>query len=138
MAVHGMHAGRVDVVGEVLAADVVRRTALVRVGERPPLRIAFAPEAEETVTHALRHRRGTHLRIQGWGEFSDTGSLRRVTTVEQLRLESVGVASSETTPRSIEDVLRAIASEVPQEDWDALPSDLIENLDHYIYGTPKR
>jgi hypothetical protein len=44
-------------------------------------------------------------------------------------------------PRScppIEDVLRKIASEVPQEEWDALPSDLIENLDHYVYGVPKR
>jgi len=38
----------------------------------------------------------------------------------------------------IEDVLRKTASEVPQEEWDALPSDLIDNLDHYVYGTPKR
>ena len=55
-------------------------------------------------------------------------------------------ASEQNRPRapdassrpSIEDVVRCIASEVPQEDGDALPADLIDNLDHYVYGTTKR
>ncbi len=34
----------------------------------------------------------------------------------------------------IEDENRSI----PQEVWDALPADLAEQHDHYIYGTPKR
>jgi hypothetical protein len=39
--------------------------------------------------------------------------------------------------QSIEDKLRAIWSDVPREQWDRLPADLSEHLDHYIYGTPK-
>jgi len=34
--------------------------------------------------------------------------------------------------------IRGIAGRVPTEAWDSLPQDLIENLDHYVYGTPKR
>ena len=28
-------------------------------------------------------------------------------------------------------------ADVPQEEWDRLPADLTDHLDHYIYGTPK-
>ena len=38
---------------------------------------------------------------------------------------------------SIEDRLAQIAAEIPQEDWDSLPADLTDNLDHYIYGTDR-
>jgi hypothetical protein len=40
--------------------------------------------------------------------------------------------------RPIEEVLRDIAKEIPQEEWDKLPEDLNENLDHYLYGVPKK
>jgi Arc/MetJ-type ribon-helix-helix transcriptional regulator len=31
-----------------------------------------------------------------------------------------------------------ITADVPEEAWDALPTDLSDQHDHYIYGTPKR
>ena len=31
----------------------------------------------------------------------------------------------------------SILADVPREEWDRLPADLSEHLDHYIYGTPK-
>ena len=37
----------------------------------------------------------------------------------------------------IEDVLAELAAEVPEEDWNRLPADLTDNLDHYLYGTPR-
>ena len=40
--------------------------------------------------------------------------------------------------RPIEEVLNELAKEVPQDEWDRLPSDLNENLDHYLYGVPKK
>ena len=39
--------------------------------------------------------------------------------------------------RPIEDILEDLAKEIPQEEWDKLPGDLNDNLDHYLYGTPK-
>ncbi|MGD0901247.1 MAG: antitoxin family protein [Thermoguttaceae bacterium] len=51
----------------------------------------------------------------------------------------VAAAKEEFDPNEppIEDVLRAIWADVPQEEWDRLPADLTDHLDHYIYGTPK-
>ena len=31
-----------------------------------------------------------------------------------------------------------LARQVPQEEWDKLPKDLLDNLDHYLYGAPKK
>ena len=39
---------------------------------------------------------------------------------------------------TIVDTFAEIAASVPAEAWQALPSDLNEQLDHYVYGTPKR
>jgi hypothetical protein len=39
---------------------------------------------------------------------------------------------------SIEEKIAAIVADVPEEDWARLPPDLSDQLDHYIYGTPKR
>ena len=35
-------------------------------------------------------------------------------------------------------LIRDLFSDVPQEEWDNRPDDLIENLDHYLYGTDKQ
>ncbi len=50
-------------------------------------------------------------------------------------------ASDEATVpahKPIWEVFQEISAHVPDEVWDALPTDLSEQHDHYIYGTPKR
>jgi hypothetical protein len=37
----------------------------------------------------------------------------------------------------IEEKLRAIWADVSEEEWNRLPPDLTDNLDHYIYGMPR-
>ena len=37
----------------------------------------------------------------------------------------------------LEDAIAEIMSSVPPEDWATLPEDLSDNLDHYLYGTPR-
>ena len=34
--------------------------------------------------------------------------------------------------------IRDLFSDVPQEEWDNWPDDMIEDLDHYLYGMKKR
>jgi hypothetical protein len=36
------------------------------------------------------------------------------------------------------DDLRAIGMSVPIEEWKKLPPDFNENLDHYLYGSPRK
>jgi Arc/MetJ-type ribon-helix-helix transcriptional regulator len=45
--------------------------------------------------------------------------------------------ASTPTDKPIWQVFQEISAEVPAEVWDALPTDLSEQHDHYIYGTPK-
>ncbi len=35
------------------------------------------------------------------------------------------------------EVFRRIANEIPEEEWEKVPTDLARNLDHYLYGSPK-
>lgn len=47
-------------------------------------------------------------------------------------------ASAAPADRPIWDEIQDLTADVPEEEWDKLPTDLAEQHDHYIYGTPKR
>jgi hypothetical protein len=54
-------------------------------------------------------------------------------------MELVDMEKEDIDPSAptVEDELRAIWADVPEAEWNRLPADLTEHLDHYIYGTPK-
>ena len=39
--------------------------------------------------------------------------------------------------RSLEQIIEDSFKGVPQEEWDKLPHDLTDRLDHYLYGTER-
>lgn len=39
---------------------------------------------------------------------------------------------------SIEHIAAELTRDIPPEDWNRLPKDLVDQLDHYLYGWPKR
>ena len=41
-------------------------------------------------------------------------------------------------PKPIWDEVLELTADVPAQEWDKLPSDLAEQHDHSIYGTPRR
>lgn len=47
-------------------------------------------------------------------------------------------AEGATKGASVEERLSAIWADVPATEWAKLPDDLTDQLDHYIYGTPKQ
>ena len=46
----------------------------------------------------------------------------------------VGTLSSE---RSLEDIVIGNFRAVPPEEWERVPTDLVERLDHYLYGVDR-
>ncbi|CAN5453459.1 hypothetical protein BH10ACI1_BH10ACI1_16110 [soil metagenome] len=44
----------------------------------------------------------------------------------------------ETKKQSLLEKLEAISNRVPDEVWEKLPTDGAENIDHYLYGAPKK
>ncbi|MGB2672344.1 MAG: hypothetical protein WCA94_20020 [Candidatus Acidiferrum sp.] len=61
-------------------------------------------------------------------------SKRRATRKHFSGKSSVLPKPSKSEP--IEAVLQSLADGVPETEWQKLPSDLTEDLDHYLYGTP--
>ncbi len=61
---------------------------------------------------------------------------RRVRLIVLPTLEDESPPPQDT--RSIEEKIAAIWADVPAEEWAKLPPDLSDQLDHYIYGTPKK
>ena len=64
------------------------------------------------------------------------------TFVEQVVLERIHAATSPAAPNPrrphIADRIREIMKDVPPEDFAALPKDGLQQIDHYVYGVPKR
>lgn len=48
-----------------------------------------------------------------------------------------GPADADEDLLPIEEKLDRVWADVPESEWNNLPPDLVDNLDHYIYGTPK-
>ena len=47
-------------------------------------------------------------------------------------------APSEPRPKTVEEVIEGVVSQIPEEKKRKVPADLLDQLDHYVYGTPKR
>ena len=45
---------------------------------------------------------------------------------------------AEHQARTIWEEIREITADVPDEVWEQIPHDGSENLDHYLYGAPKK
>jgi hypothetical protein len=134
-----MMAGQwVDVTGEVLEADVRQRKFQLWIDGQTHALVMFSDPQEVDVTTALRDHKSVRVRVKGQAEMSPQGKLLRVTEIEELVLGPAGEAPYDHSAPPIEEVLAGLAREVPQAEWDKLPSDLTDNLDHYLYGTPKR
>jgi hypothetical protein len=54
------------------------------------------------------------------------------------RLAAPEEASAPSRERPIWEVIAEISSTVPDEEWAKLPSDGSLNVDHYLYGAPKK
>ena len=59
--------------------------------------------------------------------------------VEDLaRQQTDGESATEPPRMTIWDKIDAIIKRVPPEAWDELPTDGSINVDHYLYGAPKK
>jgi hypothetical protein len=136
--VESKYEGYVDITGEVLEADV-RRGKFQIWKDGKGVEISFTPNQEDVVVEALKQHDSRRLRVMGKGEHEPgSGTLKAIKVVECLELQSIGDIPYDETARPIEEILIELANEIPAEEWKKLPEDLTDNLDHYLYGGPKR
>jgi hypothetical protein len=138
----GRYGDNVDMVGTVLAADVKkRRFVLYRDADdsRGVEVKEFSPHQEAVVTEALKEHEKRRLRVIGRGQFErPAGNLVAISSVDDLIPLPTGEIPFDPNARPIWEELLEIASDIPDTELDNLPNDAAENLDHYLYGSPKR
>jgi hypothetical protein len=127
----------VEVTGEVIEADVRQLRFQVWTKEGRNVPVLFDVSQEEMVTTALKEHRKVRITVRGRGRFTADGVIVRCEKIDHLRIHPVNEEQFDSRARSIEDELWEIASQVPEEEWERVPADLTDNLDHYLYGTPK-
>ncbi len=130
------HEDHIEITGEVFETDVKKGRFQLSYGDDAAITVDFTPEQESEVTTALKEHRTVRMYVEGTGEFSSQGKLLRVSAVNQLKLTAIEETYDQSA-QPIEELLRDLAKEVPIEEWESLPDDLNDNLDHYLYGIPK-
>lgn len=128
----------VDVTGQVLEADVKRQRFQLWLNDATKTTVCFTAQQEDEATTALKEHQHRNMHVKGWGQYSSAGKLLQVTRIDEMKLFPAGESLFDMTATPIEEVLQDLAKEIPEEEWDALPADLTDDLDRYLYGTPRK
>lgn len=128
----------VDLVGEIRAADLDGGNFALRLADETKVTGKFSPEQETTIIEALREHASRRLHIKGRAEFLPDGKLKRVVSVTDLSIQSVGEVPYDETAKPIWQIVEEISASIPDEEWAKLPNDLSKNLDHFLYEVPKQ
>jgi hypothetical protein len=134
---HGSSAP-VNVTGEIRAADLDRGTFILRLSDGTRVRATFLPAQETLITGALREHSSRRLRLRGRGEFQRNGKLKRLVTVKHLEVRPVRPRHLAKRSKPFWKWVVELGESIPKEEWDRVPTDGAQNLDHYLYGHPKR
>jgi len=51
--------------------------------------------------------------------------------------DSTTQAPAAHSEESVSEIFVRLGKQVPEEEWAKIPTDFAENLDHYLYGSPK-
>ena len=122
--------------GEIRAADLDKGTFVLRLSDGSRVLGTFSPVQEAVITEALREHGSRRLHLRGRGEFQRGGKLRRIVSVKYL---GVRPARPNRPPKESKPFWKwvvALGESVPKEDWDKVPINGAQNLDHYLYGHP--
>ena len=83
-----------------------------------------------------KHKQGRYpLNIVGVGDFAD-GRLQRIVSMDTKRMDRVMPPEDPEMPTLLH-IIKEIHKKYPQNDWDDVPTDLAQNMHHYLYGRPK-
>jgi hypothetical protein len=130
----------VDLVAGVTMARV--SASRPRMGIRLPngreIEASFRPEDERTITTALQDHEAARVRLVGRGQFGPDGRLLRIHQVDQVTLLPGAEVPYDPKARPFWEEFDEIMAEVPPAEFEKLPRDGAAQLDHYLYGSPKK
>jgi hypothetical protein len=127
----------IDLTGEVRATDLDGLRFALRLEDGRKITGRFQPEHEKVILEALGGHFSQRMRVTGIGEFApEDGTLKQIVDVKQIELIGPELAPERDIP--IWERLASIGAAVPEDAWNDVPTDLSENIDHYLYGRKDR
>lgn len=129
------YSDEVEVRGYVLEADVRRRKFQIwmDIDKEISARVNFTEDQESEIITALKEHASLQLLVKGRGKFTSDGRLQEIQEITSLQTIHDDVGIDRNAPR-IEDQIARIFSDVPDEEWRKLPTDLSHRHDFYLYG----
>lgn len=83
------------------------------------------------------HNHGKYsVKIVGEGDYAD-GRLRRIVSIDLKKTERV-IPPRDPNERPFWEYWVEASKRIPEEELAKIPPDFSRNLDHYLYGAPKR
>jgi hypothetical protein len=128
----------VELTGEIRAADLDGGNFALRLADGTKVFGKFSPEQETLITDLLREHAQRWLHVKGRAEFASNGQIKRLVAIEALDVQTAGEKTFDVTVRPIWEIIEEIGEAVPPGEWDKVPRDGAVNLDHYLYGHPKK
>lgn len=98
----------------------------------------FKDDQEIFILEALKDHRTIRLEIVGIGVFFQDGELKAISNIQSLQTISSLEKETSSTQHSIWDAFQEVLNKVPKDVIDTLPSDCSSEIEHYLYGTPKK
>ncbi|MFI5458098.1 MAG: hypothetical protein ACHRXM_21905 [Isosphaerales bacterium] len=128
----------VDLIAEVTMARVSRPRMGILLADGREIEASFRAEDERTITTALQDHQTTKVRLVGRGQFGPDGRLHRIHEVTQATLLPGGAIPFDPNAKPFWEEFEEIMAEVPMAEIEKLPRDGSAQLDHYLYGSPKK
>ena len=129
---------RVELIGEVRAADLDGLNFTMRLEDESKIPGKFEREHEPQVIEALKDHSTCRLSLVGDAEFLRRDrSLRKIIRLNRIEVRPIAAKEYDESARPIWEIVSEIGSEVPEKEWEKVPTDLSKNLDHYLYGAPR-
>jgi len=133
----GRRSALVDCIGEVRAVDLAG-TIELRLADGSRITVKISVEHEGKVTEALRDHKNRRLRVRGKADFRPNGKIKAVTDVTYVTIQAANELPLDLNAAPIWEIVRDIGASIPDEKWKEIPTDGAKNLDHYLYGAPKK
>jgi len=127
----------IEILGEVLEADVKQKKFQLWIDEKTKVLVNFSSEQEEMVTQALKDHKTVKMEVRGLADILQDGKINEIKAVDELKIIKEEETPYDRSSRPIGQILEELGKEVLPGEWEKLPADLSDNLDHYLYGTPK-
>jgi hypothetical protein len=131
-----LHETSVELSGTVTMADVLQRRFNLKPDSGKAILVEFTPVQEAMVLDALREHASMRLRVRGVARMSPEGQIAKLEHVDFLG--PIDPVQTDGSASDFVDEILKICSAVPAAEFDKLPKDAAQHLDHYLYGSPKR